>query len=338
MLQTRKSETEAPGRQFFVTVSCSTYFEDSTAPLHEACYILALTPLNVAPQTGDLSPAAAETDEVQQLRRAAKQSLPVSATEDHPQERTCAVDPVAVLLHSAVFNFDFPIICMSKDGRTTARNRAMDELLANVAHGTDIAMAGDTPQWGTSSATQADRDVYVEWLFAHFKLWDPAFEHQLPDSAYPLYRAAIVGERFTHARFGAFTVDGEQHTYECEGWPLYSDEAQGEFVSTIFHSESTQRCVLTRPNDPCTPQITGRWYACPQGRHALTRQGPTRDVPRKHSSSQHRGRTESYRRPNETILAKRLRRIVGHGLDRARRRVLGMVQQEMVRVHRYDHR
>ncbi|CAO1623096.1 unnamed protein product [Parajaminaea phylloscopi] len=253
-LQTRNTDSDAPGRQFWANLSCSTYFENTGAPphLHEACYIVTVVPLQQAPMA--LTPpilsraeSSAEVDPLErprQLRRSSR-FQPQTDQQVAPEPGPVSIKATS-LIEAAIYNFDFPILCMSRDGRTLARNSAMDHLLASIS--SDEAAASSRPceqRWGAGGTKQVHTapgaKVDVEWLFSGFELWDASFNARLPDTAYPIYRAAVVGERFAHIRFGAISADGQKHVIDTEGWPLFAGEGTSEFIGGMVVMKNVTR-------------------------------------------------------------------------------------------------
>lgn len=233
-------------------MSVAVVFETSSSALHEGEYVITLLPTMDAPyklrsdeEKGEYSiepqrrSSLVEDAVLKQLAQnrtnAPDTSDDVKSVGSEAAANTEDINPfVSPLLESVIYNFDFPIICMSKDGRTIVRNSAMDDLLFSIAD-PDRGATTERPwgEAGTAHAMEDDtpQDVNVSWLFSAFKLWDSSFTERMPESAYPLYRAAILGERFKHGRFGCITSTGGKRVLDTEGWPMMSEEGSGEFVS-----------------------------------------------------------------------------------------------------------
>lgn len=132
-MHTRSSDTEPPGKQFWIQISCSTYYEDSmgNSHLHEACYLCpSCLPIKIfkAQQQSCRHcriPNWLRLEQVNWVRDAVFVA--------HANRSSCPPSdfsgPAAGLIEAVIYNFGFSVICMSTDGRIIARNRAMDVIL-----------------------------------------------------------------------------------------------------------------------------------------------------------------------------------------------------------------
>ena len=232
-VQPRRTSTELPGMPFWANVTVTACFEDvpeakASGYLHEAWYIICVQPI-ASIEKGNLRERLAPK------RADGKEPLsPVEATSEAqngepPSDQKPGPPVQCPLSESMIHNFAFPMCALSSDGTNFIRNRAMDGLLGILSSsyrnldpfGTQGDTSGDrNSNSGSSNSSSQDSsrtstgssrpEIEASWLFSHFKLYDPTFTNPLPESEYPLFKAAVLGQRFKHAIIGVVAADGTQ--------------------------------------------------------------------------------------------------------------------------------
>ncbi|CAO1622275.1 unnamed protein product [Sympodiomycopsis kandeliae] len=273
-LHTRRTATTTPpGRPFWANVTVTACFENipearSAGYLHEAWYILCIAPI-AALEKGkghdrfrsrmDSSNLDSPDEERSiQLDDMSPSLDPMTPTTKLARVQTrMSKRPVMETLSEAVMhNFDFPMCALSCDGETFIRNGPMDSLLGILSSSYDslcdnnpsaVGHDGENTEKSSGSSdsarTAAPRrpDVDASWLLSHFKLYDPSFSNSMPESEYPLFKAAVLGQRFKHLLIGAISGDGTRRVLECEGWPLYDAEGHGNHIGGMLKLEDVTR-------------------------------------------------------------------------------------------------
>lgn len=80
-------------------------------------------------------------------------------------------------------------MALSNDGKTAVRNAAVDRLPETmISDASRSEIRTDDPGYADG--------VDLEWLFSNFDIWRLDFSERLPETENPLYRTAILEEKF----------------------------------------------------------------------------------------------------------------------------------------------
>lgn len=263
-IQPRRTSSELAGVPFWANVTVTACFEDvpeakTSGYLHEAWYIICVQPI-AGIEKGSIRERISA-----KCANAKEPSSPLKATsQSQDGEPPSDQKPVQSALSEAmIHNFDFPMCALTSDGTSFIRNRAMDGLLGVLSSTYQSLDAFET--WGdasgdrtsnsdssnsssqdssNTSAGSARPEIEASWLLSHFKVFDPTFTNPMPESEYPLFKAAVLGQRFQHVIIGVVAGDGTRRVLECEGWPIYDAEGHGNFVSFIWFYDNTSQLAL----------------------------------------------------------------------------------------------
>lgn len=276
-LQSRRTALDQPGVPFWANVTVTACFENlpeanSAGYLHEAFYILCVSPISgLEKGKGHDRFTPKQSAEEQQLIAEEGRRTPRLRSSSLSNAAELSSSPSAPpvihsLSESIMHNFDFPMCALTSDGQTFVRNRAMDGLLGVLSSSYEAlddtqnpgdSLPGDRDDEGSENSSSRDSnrttsasrtEVDASWLFSHFKVFDPTFTTPMPESEYPLFKAAVLGQRFKHAIIGVIAADGARRVLECEGWPVYDAEGHGNFVS--IGARKSPKDILLTPGFP----------------------------------------------------------------------------------------
>lgn len=260
-MQARRTAIDPAGLPFWANVTITACFENlpeanRAGYLHEAWYIISIAPISGI-EKGKIRERIAPKERRNQAARSAFQDSLAGASEPPKSTRPPLQCPLS---ESILHNFDFPMCALTSDGSNFVRNRAMDGLLGVISSSyeglgakecADDCTSRDSDSDGItdhSSSQDSERttaphrpEVEASWLLSHFKVYDPSFTNPMPESEYPLFKAAVLGQRFKHLIIGVISADGTRRVLECEGWPVYDAEGHGNFIGGMLILEDVTR-------------------------------------------------------------------------------------------------
>ncbi|CAD6970128.1 unnamed protein product, partial [Tilletia controversa] len=113
---------------------------------------------------------------------------------------------------SLMNTLDTPLLAMSSDGKTVLRNRACEDLLRDF-----VTKAPNQP----TGFQHDELLVSMDWLTDVMTCYDEKFERRVHAQEFPIYRAAVLGQRVTSMRIGCESpITGVRRVFEIAGKPM----------------------------------------------------------------------------------------------------------------------
>lgn len=168
--------------------------------LHEAFYTLSIQPRHT--DTRRMSPS-----EAQHIRR-------------------------EVLKDFILHTLDTPVMALSSDGATVVRNRACDELLSDFQR-----IDPDESFSRRAKRAQAPEDPAIDltWVSNAMYCYDKDFKERSPEHKWPLYRAAVLGERVPPTLMGLESpINGLRRVFELSARPMRDSSGYGDLIGGLL--------------------------------------------------------------------------------------------------------
>lgn len=259
---------EATGRYVGAEVSISAWFAtdqmfsettmqnslDADTPVDENM----LSPHNMADARGGLSPSTTPTTEnIKSVNAAFKQAVsrnqpamsnappiplheayftlsltPTATRERRMSPSDAQLSKADVLRDSLLHTLDLPIMALSRDGTTVVRNLACDHVLQYFVK----KNPGEQPAPPTEPDPNAESTlVDLSWLTDGLTCYTEDFSQPFPPWKFPIYRAAVLGERPPAVVIGCVSPDtGARRVLRVEGQPIRDAGGFGDHVGGVI--------------------------------------------------------------------------------------------------------
>lgn len=172
--------------------------------LHEAYYTISLSPVQTRERRGSPSDA-----------------------------RMCTAD---VLRDSILHTLDRPIMALSRDGNTLIRNLACDETLKYYQKKAKESNApADETAKPAPDPEAEEPSIDLSWLTDTMNCFSEDFSEPFPPHKFPIYRAAVLGERPAPVNVGCVATDtGVRRVLRVEGQPIRDAGGFGDHIGGMI--------------------------------------------------------------------------------------------------------
>lgn len=137
-----------------------------------------------------------------------------------------------VLRDSLLHTLDMPLMALSRDGNTLVRNRACDETLKWFEKKAPIpnVLPPEAPDPLAESPS-----VDLSWLTDAMTCYTEDFSQLFPPHKFPIYRAAVLGERPPVVNVGCVAAGtGLRRVFKVDGQPIRDAGGYGEHVGGVI--------------------------------------------------------------------------------------------------------
>jgi hypothetical protein len=153
-----------------------------------------------------------------------------------------------VLRDAILDNMEYPLIALSADGITTVTNQAADLLMRKISNlGVPNIRRERSSFVPKSAADSSEGQADLSWLFDQFTLCDPDTWIERPQAEWPLYKAAILGQKVLGDTMGALTKDRRVRSLiDFDAFPMWDE--RGKFLGgMLFMRDVSHRLKTSAP-------------------------------------------------------------------------------------------